>query len=306
VLAYHRIAEPDVDPLGLCVSPDHFAEHLEVLRAYGEPVRLDHLPLALERRGPVRETVCVTLDDGYADNLHNAAPLLRRYDVPATVFIVSGQHALHREFWWDEVGRLVLHPLPLPAAPLPSELSVSGVAASDFEHDRSALFHALHDGLYDLTTSERDAHLERLRLWRGLPRAVRPSHAVLSPDEIHELAEGGLVEVGAHTATHPRLDRLGEEGQRTEIIASKRELEAVVGQGVTSFAYPHGRFTPRTPTLVAEAGFERACTVMSGAAWRKSDPWRLPRLLVSDVDGDGLARRLRTWFGRPPVGARLA
>jgi peptidoglycan/xylan/chitin deacetylase (PgdA/CDA1 family) len=306
VLAYHRIAEPDADPLGLCVSPGHFAEHLEVLHAYGEPIRLDHLPHALERRAPAREAVCVTLDDGYADNLYVAAPLLQRYDVPATVFVVSGQHAMNREFWWDEVGRLMLHSRPLPATPLPPELGLPEDTASALQPDRTALFEAIHDRLYDLPTSERDAHLECLRGWLGVPLAVRSTHATLSPNEILRLTEGGLIEIGAHTATHPRLDRLTEEEQSTEIRESKRHLEAVLDREVTSFAYPHGRFTPRTPALVAETGFARACTVVPGAVWRESDPWRLPRLLVSDVDGDGLARRLRAWFGRPPVGVRHA
>lgn len=304
VLGYHRIAEPEVDPLGLCVSPDHFAEHLDVLRRYGEPIRLDLLPHALERRGPARESVCVTLDDGYADNLRYAAPLLQRYDVPATVFVVSGQHALNREFWWDELGRILLQPQALPAAPPPPALGIPVGSARALQHDRTALFRTIHDSLYNLPASDRDTLLEQLRLWVDVPLAVRPTHATLSPSELQLLTEGDLIEVGAHTVTHPLLDRLAEKEQRMEIKESKRQLEDVLDRDVTSFAYPHGRFAPQTPALVAEAGFARACTVVPGATWQKSDPWQLPRLLVSDTDGDGLDRQLRAWFGRSPAGVR--
>ena len=50
----------------------------------------------------------VTFDDGYADNLWNAKPLLERYDVPAAVFVTTGYAGQDREFWWDELETLLL------------------------------------------------------------------------------------------------------------------------------------------------------------------------------------------------------
>src|SRR5262249_42280820 len=99
ILMYHRIAELQFDPWGLAVSPRHFAEHLEVLRKHGQPRPLTQAVKALQRQEEVEgRPLVITFDDGYADNLYNAAPLLDRYDVPATLFLATGYIDGAREF----------------------------------------------------------------------------------------------------------------------------------------------------------------------------------------------------------------
>src|SRR5215510_103661 len=104
ILLYHRVTELSSDPQLLCVSRQHFAEHLEILRKYGFPIALKHVDQT--RRG--RPGVILTFDDGYADNLNNAKPLLERYDVPATVFVTTGYVGSRREFWKDYLERIFL------------------------------------------------------------------------------------------------------------------------------------------------------------------------------------------------------
>src|SRR5438045_9462568 len=104
---YHRIADAahESDPWGLCVSPARFAEQLAVLRECGTPLTLRSLVREHERGDVPSGGIVVTFDDGYADNLHAAKPLLERFDVPATVFVTSGQIAKDGEFWWDGLER---------------------------------------------------------------------------------------------------------------------------------------------------------------------------------------------------------
>lgn len=114
ILAYHRVAAVGVDPWGMCVSPPHFAEHLEVLRRHAHPLSLAEL-VRRHRTGRLpRRAVVVTFDDGYLDNLDTAAPMLARVDVPATVFLASGYLDAGGEFWWDELERYLLAPAALP------------------------------------------------------------------------------------------------------------------------------------------------------------------------------------------------
>src|SRR5712671_329835 len=101
ILMYHRVSDSGPDPWGLGVSPRHFTEHLQVLRRHANPVALRQLPRRARKRGP--RTVVVTFDDGYADNVVAALPLLRGHDIPATVFVATALLGKSQAFWWDEL-----------------------------------------------------------------------------------------------------------------------------------------------------------------------------------------------------------
>ena len=99
ILGYHRVAHVHSDPHGLCVSPQHFEEQLAVLRREARPIALGELLRGLQEGHVPARAIAVTFDDGYADVLAQAQPLLERYEIPATVFVVSG--CLGGSFWWD-------------------------------------------------------------------------------------------------------------------------------------------------------------------------------------------------------------
>ena len=87
---YHRVAAPAVDPWGLAVHPDHFAEHMEVLRAQRTPLPMSEIVRRLEDGTLPDNAVAVTFDDGYVDNVCEARPRLDAAGVPATIFLVTG------------------------------------------------------------------------------------------------------------------------------------------------------------------------------------------------------------------------
>jgi peptidoglycan/xylan/chitin deacetylase (PgdA/CDA1 family) len=127
-----------------------------------------------------------------------------------------------------------------------------------------------------------------LAAWACLDVAVRPTHWVLSAPEMVHSAEDGLVDIGAHTTTHPVLSRLSLAKQWAEIKQSKDHLEEILGQPVTSFAYPHGLkadYTEETIAIVSETGFECACAAFPGIVRPGMDVHQLPRFVVCDDDG---------------------
>jgi peptidoglycan/xylan/chitin deacetylase (PgdA/CDA1 family) len=324
ILMYHRVAELPNDPYLLAVSPKHFAQQMEVIRRYGVPMRLGRLVDALQEGKIPKRAIVLTFDDGYADNLYNAKPLLERYDIPATVFVTTGHVGQLREFWWDEVDRLLLQPGTLP--PL-LELSLNGrrwrwelgntatYTTADYEWhrdwqieqqddptSRQRVFRSLYQRLHTLTAEDRQQLLGELRTWAGAEPIGRPTHRTLSPDEVVHLAEGGLVEIGAHSVTHPMLAALGVVAQQEEIRCSRAHLEEMLNHPVTSFAYPHGSYTPETLAVVRQAGFSSACSSDTALVRRRTNGFRLPRICVRDWDGEtfarwlkGMVRRLSIW-----------
>lgn len=318
VLLYHRIHERPPDPYQLTVPPERFREHLEVVRRVGVPVPLHHMVDALRRGRPIRRAICITFDDAYQDTLYAAKPLLERYDVPATVFATTGC-GREREFWWDELARIFLEPSLLPPRlaieiddrPFEWNLGDSGTrdgwdsAVDDwtFNDDeaptaRHEALLAIYERLRTLDDPRRAAALDRLLDWAGLAHTVRPSHRALDPEELVDIEEGGLVNVGAHTVTHPSLPALPEVAQKEEISRSMRTLAEWLGHPVRGFAYPYGHFTEASESAVAEAGFDHACSSVPEPVRRTSPPLAIPRVEVADWAGDTLERRLRWYLGR--------
>lgn len=321
ILLYHRVIDlPSPDPFLLSVTPQHFAEHLEILREHGHLMQLQQLAQALRDGNLPRRAVAITFDDGYANNLHHAKPLLQRYDIPATVFVTTGYVGGQREFWWDELERLLLQPGTLPetlrltvnGSPCQWQLGDSAYydaemywrhccwnIGQDEPGLRQRLYRALYQLLRPLPDGERRQVLDELLAWAGAEPVARPTHRALSPDEIVHLAKGGLVEIGAHTVTHPALAELPAAAQQSEIQGSKSRLQEILGCTVISFAYPYGsrrHYTPETTAIVQEAEFGSACSGPSGLVWRGADRFQLPRISVRDWDGEAFESRLQEWF----------
>jgi peptidoglycan/xylan/chitin deacetylase (PgdA/CDA1 family) len=321
ILLYHRVARLRSDPWSLAVTPRRFEEHLEVLRREAHPIRLEQLSKSLVDGELPERAVVVTFDDGYADNLYNARPLLERYDVPATIFLPSGLIGGEREFWWDELERLMLQPGKLREDRLVLDLhgttykwqlgDATNYTREEFRRNRHwraweeaptsrhGVYRTLWELLHPMSEAERWKLLDQLGEWAGVQRAPRDSHRLLSLEEVGALAREELVEIGAHTVTHPTLSGLPAEVQRSEILKSKADLEEIAGRPVSAFAYPFGRrsdYDSRTLTLVREGGFTCACCNFPGRVDLSSDRFELPRLLVQDWDGGDFAARLSWWL----------
>jgi peptidoglycan/xylan/chitin deacetylase (PgdA/CDA1 family) len=164
---------------------------------------------------------------------------------------------------------------------------------------RHALYRSLWQMMHPLSDDERQEIRKALLAWAGASASARPTHRTMTPEEIIELAHGGLIEVGCHTVTHPQLSALSATAQRHEITRSKAELELMLGRRVSSFAYPYGRecdYTRETVALVREAGFDCACSTRPAPVTRGADPLQLPRVPVQDMNGESFARLLSEYL----------
>ncbi len=283
VLLYHRVAKLDPDPQLLAVSPAHFAQHLEILTRRFHAVSLSEMMDRVWHGRSLRGLVALTFDDGYADNLYNAKPLLERYGVPATVFVTVNPVKEGRHFWWDELEDLLL----------------------GGETEKMALaYRKFYGRIRHLHPVRRQIALSRIRKVLNEKRNGKespftcPRHRSLVVEELLRLVKGGLIEVGAHTLNHPVLARLSPAEQEEEIIRSKAELEDILGRKVEGFSYPYGGagdYTSVTVEIVRRAGFAWACANRPGRVTKRTDPFQIPRFLVRDWNGGEFERRLKTF-----------
>jgi len=107
-----------------------------------------------------------------------------------------------------------------------------------------------------------------------------PSKPLMTAAELRQWADAGM-EVGAHTRHHRDLTALDDAQAKDEIQACKQDLEGILDMQVQHFCYPYGRFRSEHTQWVKEAGYLSATTVNRGRAVTGSDPYTLPRVLVS-------------------------
>lgn len=317
ILLYHRVAEEAVDPCALCVAPKHLAEHLQAIRDLNLPVR--PLSQVLSRKRGARAAVALTFDDGYLDSLICAKPILERFGAPATFFVTTGAYGRTREFWWDELERMVLLSRTLASSltlnvngaahtwklgdgrfgnHLPPDHSVNWRVWEPARNERQRLYGSLHALLAGLPFCDQEDCLDQLRRWAGADEAPRNNRLCISLGQIADLAAGNLFEIGAHTVNHPRLAALHPAHQRDEILENRACLEEIVGHRVEAFAYPYGGptdFTSHTEAIVRDSGFARACVGTNGIASSSSPTFRLPRYRVENCNGDRFSEYLRSF-----------
>src|SRR5712691_11916957 len=233
ILVYHRVV-PEHDPLlPDLVCAKEFDWQLEVLARWFTVLSLRDAAARL-RSGtlPVR-SACVTFDDGYADNVTVALPILRRRGVTATFFLATS--FMHGGRMWNDsvietIRRAQGDTLDARCVGLDT-LSISTIGL------RRQAIGTLLAALKYLPLEERQRRVEELAAETS--RSL-PSDLMMTVEQVRQLRASGM-EIGAHTVTHPILTQLNSERADSEIRDSKRRLEAITGNPVTLFAYPNGK-----------------------------------------------------------------
>lgn len=304
---YHRVADLPRDPWGLAVAPARFAEQLDVLRRQRTVLPLDDLIARLRAGSLANDAVAVTFDDGYADNLHNARPALAAADVPATLFLASALVGSSRGFWWDELTQMILaretpvatevdllgHVVAMHlAGPEPGDRDPAWRAWQEPKTRRQRAYVATWQRLQGLAPQAQGRAMAAVRDQLG-DQGTCEAARVMTAEEVRAMVADGLVRLGGHTAHHPALPALLPAEQRSEVLAGRHAIERLTGDRVRGFAYPYGATCEQTRAIVAECGFEWACTTAADAPMHdRSDPYALPRLAVADVDGVAFGRAL--------------
>ena len=308
ILMYHRVAEPVCDPWHLAVGLDNFDQQMQVLRRGRRPLPMRQLVEGLRVGDLPERAVAVTFDDGYIDNLVNAKPRLERHGIPATVFLATGAIGRPHEYWWDELARLILLsdaevdaailiceervPIMLRPRDASAEARHSWHASEPPRSDREDLYLSIWRRLRLLAPTDREDVMQQLRIVLQ-SRLPDPWDFPMTADDVRALADGGTVDIGAHTVTHPLLSTLSPEERLQEIQQSKNDCEALTGVSVEGFAYPYGDCDLATERLVCDAGFHWACSTRSDRANSAGfDPFELPRMQVLDWNAEEFERWL--------------
>jgi peptidoglycan/xylan/chitin deacetylase (PgdA/CDA1 family) len=293
VFLYHRVASPQHDPFALAVSASQFQEHLDILRSYCQMVTVGELLDTTTAKCSILASI--TFDDGYADNLTTALPILRQAGIPATFFICTGSLGDVRGFWWDRVATaIVATDIAAPAVELTKEIPVTGDLSSPDARRQTTL--AIAERLRHMHPVVRDRVVEELEtgLLAG-SNGTRESCPVLDEAGVRELGSQPLAQLGAHTHSHPMLSVLTREEQLAEINHGAARLQEITGTRPRFVAYPYGgeeAYTEDSCRAARAAGLDAAFVNHAAPFDPKRQPYRLPRYYVPPLP----AVDFRSWL----------
>lgn len=220
--------------------------------------------------------IAFTFDDGYADNLTRAIPILERHAARASFYLTAGLMQARRAPWWDELAHVLSAARQRSATVAWQEEPVALVLGHEAGRQR-ALQQLLP--LLRVPPEEQRTRLddlrERLDCHEDTPCALAPW------EDAPRFAEGGM-EVGAHTMGHPFLSLLGAERQSQEIRESVAAIRGATGAEVTGLAYPNGDHDDHTVAAAQAAGLAYAVTTRAGDVRAGDPPYRLLRRGLSD------------------------
>jgi peptidoglycan/xylan/chitin deacetylase (PgdA/CDA1 family) len=305
----------------MCVSPENFSNHLRLLTDNANVVPLSKIVEDLGCNSLTSNSVAITFDDGYSDFLSEAHPILEQFACPATLFVTAGAIDSKREFWWDELEALMLGgkfdgPLRLdlgkekvewliPKSSDSVDLSAPALPAIQAQHEsgiqgRLSVMGQIGKRVRSLPHDAQQEVLQQICDSIGSERISRKTHRALATDELKTVASSPLVEIGAHTWSHPVLSALPIEQQLHEIEYGAAELARILGSKPRHFAYPHGGrqdFSPETIRMVRKTNFQSACAAYPGVVTKRTNVHAIPRIGIGNWSSRKFSRALKNWFG---------
>lgn len=278
-LLYHRVRQYEKDIQLLAVTPEHFEEQMRWLRENYRIVSFDEDWSQMEG-----DAICITFDDGYRDNFLTAIPILNELQIPATIFVATGNIDTDYEMWWDELERnLLIDKTYQNNFHLKDDLFECTWNTSTIER-REDLYYTLHWLMKLIDVKKRNDWLNQLQEWNGFAENGRKENKGFQTKDIKGIDMSEIL-IGAHTVNHPVLANMFAEQQKKEIEISARQIEAIFGKPVRTFSYPFGGrtdYNEETMQVCKELGFLKVAANIPGIWKNGDDLYQIPRQIVRD------------------------
>jgi len=283
ILMYHRFSET-ISPGKVC--KETFERQIVYMKKKFNVVPLSAICEAKQQSKPYKKnSIVLTIDDGYEDFYNIAYPILKKHNVPATIFVTT--QFVEGDFWlWPDKITWLLDQSPAITSPikLGSKSVPKGIIN---DSNKSEIWGLLTGYLLTLSDNEKlywiDSFAQKLNC--ELPVKPPSSYRAVNWSQLKEMQENGI-EIGGHTVTHPSLGRVERNQLQIEIEACKNKLDQELGSLKRDFCYPNGQpqdYTEEAKKVTQSSGF-RSSVVAFYDKNSLNDPFELRRHTVGEED----------------------
>lgn len=278
VLLYHRVIDLDYDPQQLSVGVNQFARQLEVLKQKNVFLDIEEFTHLLQNNKKFpKNSFLISFDDGYADNLHNALPILESLNLPAIFYVSTAGINTDNLMWWDELDlifRKKNDKSPEAAARYKNYLVKCKTAGS---------------------LSERNTLLNEIRSMADLTQADKQNHKMLTTQELKKLGASKKAVIGAHTVNHLSLAHLSDADKKQEIENSVKAL-SVLGSKIEHFSFPYGEksdYDEKTIQICRDFGLKSVSANYAGYVTKGTDLFSFPRFVVRNDSPELVIQKMK-------------
>jgi peptidoglycan/xylan/chitin deacetylase (PgdA/CDA1 family) len=278
ILIYHRVLNKKDPYRDEETVATEFDWQMRLISQNFQPMKLSEAVEKLKKGSLPPRSICVTFDDGYADNYEVALPILKKWNVPATFFITTS-YLNGGCMWNDTVIESIAH-TQMDFLDL-SEYELGKYSMQTVNERKSAIRDLLKK-IKHLPYETRFAITQKINEELDVPIAT---DIMMTTDQVKGLYASGM-EIGAHTDTHPILTKIDDQSALDEIGKNKQLLEKMLGVNIDMFAYPNGKprqdYNEKHVSMVKDLGFSAAVSTAWGVSNRDSDPYQLCRFTPWD------------------------
>jgi peptidoglycan/xylan/chitin deacetylase (PgdA/CDA1 family) len=252
-----------------------FEEHLLLYKKYFNVISLDDYYQG--RFSTTRFNICISFDDGFANNYTRVLPLLEKYLLPATFFVTGIRDAGYDILWNDFLGMLGKYG--------PRKLVFRGY--SFLKDSRSSYISTeLNTSLKEMLRSggfnlKAEMMQEVYPLVSFREKAEEEYWLQMTPGQLKELSGSSFATVAAHGYYHNDLARVDISQAADELRQSKQYIQTITGKEVTAIAFPYGSYTRDVVDEAKRAGYTQLLAMEFLFPEDHSDPAMRERLTVN-------------------------
>jgi len=288
ILMYHGVdnyqTNFNLDDPSLVTPIKNFEKQIKYLNEHYNIISLHDLVNHIKKEIPFpKSSAVITFDDGLKNNFVNAFSILRKYDITATVFLITDYIDTLKISWLNKfyyiIKKISLNKFAKEfnrKFPVYSIL-IRKVNKKDLiEYIKFLLKYKVDDGVREKFIQDL---YDKFKI-RINKKTIKDLY--LSWEEIKKMNKLGI-SFGSHTCTHPALSTLNHKKVKKEIINSKRKIETKLHKQINLFAYPYGNkdsFNLNIKQILANNNFLCAVSTIDGFNNLNSDLYELKRICI--------------------------
>jgi glycosyltransferase involved in cell wall biosynthesis/peptidoglycan/xylan/chitin deacetylase (PgdA/CDA1 family) len=282
ILAYHRVNNDKFNPLGMSINVANFEKHMRLISRDYNPVSLENaIELLTNKQKIPKNCIVVTFDDGYKDNYIHAFPIIKKYNIPATIFLSVEAINKQNLLWYDAI---------VNAFQVTTKDSVNLQDLGLGKYDLSlaadkitAINAAVSFGKY-IRTNYREVFIKELLMKLDAKLKTNDKFSFMLDWGDIKLMQKNGISFGSHGMTHSILTTLSNEEVEYEIRESKEIMQKEIGTEINLFSYPNGGerdFNSNIERVLRENNYLSACSLIKGTNKNNTPLFSLRRYCVN-------------------------